>query len=201
MSRARLSAPTDLDLAPDAVLWVFGYGSLMWDPGFPYVTRRIARLAGFHRRFCVTSTRYRGTPDQPGLVCGLDHGGTCRGMLFAVAPDDRPAVVDYLWQREMINRAYRPRLVPVRHGDGAVEALTFTVDRAHPQYCRHLGFAEMAARIARSRGARGPNVEYLANTVEHLAAIGIRDRGLEALLAEVRRLQGTDAGAAASRAA
>lgn len=183
----------DVTLEPGADLWVFGYGSLMWNPGFPFVGQSRAVLYGYHRRFCIASHRYRGTPEHPGLVLGLDVGGCCHGIAFQVAPERVAAVMDYLWEREMFTRAYRPRMLRVRL-DGAagrrVTACTFVVDRQHGQYCGCLDDATMARRIAASVGERGPNVEYLANTVEHLEQLGLRDRRLSALLAEVRRLSG-----------
>lgn len=187
----------DLAIPADTDLWVFGYGSLMWNPGFPYLESRAACLNGYHRRFCVSSHRYRGTPDRPGLVLGLDRGGSCRGIAFRVAPEHVPATMDYLWEREMINRVYHPKLLPVQCADvegdkgcagrrATVTACTFVVDRRHGQYCGCLDEATMAERIAGCRGERGPNFDYLANTVAHLEKLGIHDRGLSSLLAAVR---------------
>lgn len=177
----------DIPVATDAELWVFAYGSLMWNPGFPHVERRMAVLHGYHRRFCVASHRYRGTPEKPGLVLGLDRGGSCRGMVFRVMAEHVPATLDYLWEREMINRTYRPKLLPVRLDGATVEACTFVVDREHSQYCPCLDEAEMVERIACCVGERGSNVEYLVNTAEHLEQLGIHDARLSALMREVRR--------------
>lgn len=179
----------DIPVAPDAELWVFAYGSLMWNPGFPYLEHHMAVLRGYHRRFCVASHRYRGTPEKPGLVLGLDRGGSCRGMAFRVAGEHAAATLDYLWEREMINRTYRPRLLPVHLGSGrrVAQACTFVVDREHSQYCPCLDEAEMVERIACCAGERGPNLEYLTNTVEHLEQLGIRDARLAALLQAVKR--------------
>ncbi|WP_084536377.1 gamma-glutamylcyclotransferase [Azospirillum halopraeferens] len=183
-------APTwaaDVSLPEGAELWVFGYGSLMWNPGFPFEEQRLAVLRGYHRRFCVASHRYRGTPERPGLVLGLDRGGCCRGMAFRVAAAQAPAVLDYLWDREMITRVYRPRLLPVRLAcGGTVRACTFVVDRGHHQYRGCLCPEETAATIAACRGERGANLDYLASTVERLDALGIRDARLSALLAKAR---------------
>ena len=174
-------------LPPDEDLWVFAYGSLMWDPGFPFTERRLGVLRGYHRRFCIYSIHYRGTPEAPGLVFGLDRGGACRGMLFRVARACALPVLESLWAREMITAVYKPRLLTVRADGGqTVRACAFVVDRAHPQYCRGLGLAGTAALIRRSAGARGPNIDYLANTVEHLEKLGIADHGLRQLLAAVR---------------
>ncbi len=193
-TRAPANAPwiDDIAVTPGAELWVFAYGSLMWNPGFPFLESRPALVTGYHRRFCVSSQRYRGTPERPGLVLGLDRGGSCRGIAFRVAPDHAPATLDYLWEREMINRVYRPKLLPVRlrdggapDGDRTVTACTFVVDRRHGQYCGCLDEAAMARRIAGCCGERGPNVEYLANTVAHLEELGIRDERLFRLHAAV----------------
>lgn len=183
----------DVTLVPGADLWVFGYGSLMWNPGFPFVTQARAMLYGYHRRFCIASFRYRGTPERPGLVLGLDAGGCCRGIAFQVAAERVPAVMDYLWEREMFTRAYRPRMLTLRLEGAAerrVSACAFVVDRQHGQYCGCLDDAAMAHRIAECVGERGPNMDYLANTVEHLERLGIHDRRLSKLLAAVRRLTG-----------
>jgi len=187
----------DLTVKPGTDLWVFGYGSLMWNPGFAFVERQAATLPGYHRSFCVASHRYRGTPERPGLVLGLDRGGSCRGIVFRVAAADVPATLDYLWEREMDNRVYLPRMLRVRLRDGgAVEgeepvyACCFVVDRNHPQYCRGLDEAAVVCRIAGCHGQRGPNIDYLANTVEHLKELGICDPGLSKLYDQVRGYPG-----------
>jgi len=184
---------SDIAVTPGADLWVFGYGSLMWNPGFAFVERHAATLGGYHRRFCVASHRYRGTAERPGLVLGLDRGGSCRGIVFRVAADAVPAALDYLWEREMDNRVYRPKMLRVRlrdgvsaEGAGSVEACCFIVDRAHRQYCGCMDDADVVARIAGCCGARGPNIEYLANTVAHLDELGIRDVALHRLYLAVR---------------
>lgn len=187
----------DIAVEPGADLWVFGYGSLMWNPGFPFVERHAATLPGYHRSFCVASHRYRGTPERPGLVLGLDRGGSCRGIVFRVAAADVPATLDYLWEREMDNRVYLPRMLRVRLRDGgaaeggeAVSACCFIVDRSHPQYCRGLDEASVICRIADCCGQRGPNIDYLANTVEHLKELGICDARLSKLYDRVRGVPG-----------
>lgn len=183
----------DIAVDPGSDLWVFGYGSLMWNPGFPFVERHAATLPGYHRSFCVASHRYRGTPERPGLVLGLDRGGSCRGIVFRVAAADVPVALDYLWEREMDNRVYLPKLLQVRLRGGrsaegleTVRACCFVVDRNHPQYCRGMDEAAVVCRIAGCRGQRGPNIDYLANTVRHLDELGIRDEKLSRLYDLVR---------------
>jgi cation transport protein ChaC len=175
---------------PGADLWVFGYGSLLWRPGFPHEEVRPAVLHGYHRAFCMWSYHYRGTRARPGLVLGLDSGGACRGRAFRVAPADVQDVRRYLWDREMITAMYRERIVPVRlPDDGArVLALTYTVDHGHEQYAGKLSLDEQAAIIAAAHGDNGANVEYLMQTVDHLDELGIGDGPLHAL----RSMLGSD---------
>ncbi|NIA68412.1 gamma-glutamylcyclotransferase [Pelagibius litoralis] len=179
-----------LSLPPRQDFWVFGYGSLMWHPGFPHVEVRIARLNGLHRRFCVFSHRYRGTPRLPGLVLGLDRGGSCRGLAFRVPAAEGEAVLDYLYEREMITGVYLPSWRAAKTDQGVVPAITFVVDRAHPQYAGGLPHDRIVEMILQGRGDRGPCVEYLENTVHHLQALGLRDRALERLLSEARVRRG-----------
>lgn len=176
----------DLNLPPGSDLWVFAYGSLIWDPGFPFVERHPALLRGYHRRFCILSHRYRGTVEKPGLVLGLDRGGSCWGMAYRVAAADVPATLDRLWEREMVTRVYRPRLLPVRMSGQAVRACTFIADPAHPQYSGRLCQTATAEMIALGVGERGRNLDYLANTVAHLEGLGIKDHALVKLLDDVR---------------
>lgn len=161
---------------PDGAMWVFGYGSLMWDPGFPHLESRTSLLRGYHRAFCIYSLRYRGTPECPGLVLGLDRGGSCRGIAYRVDASVRHEVLAYLWEREMFTRAYQPRRVTVTL-DGAkpepVTALTFVVDRAHRQYAGKLPTAEVTRLIAAGQGSRGHCRDYLLNTVRHLRDLGL----------------------------
>jgi len=176
--RDRLEPPEGEDF------WVFGYGSLMWHPGFPHLEVRQALLHGYHRRFCVFSHRYRGTPEQPGLVLGLDRGGSCHGMVFRVPAAERATVMDYLWEREMITGVYIARWLNCRTPSGPVQAAGFVVDPGHRQYAR-LTLEETAALIVQGVGQRGACSDYLVNTDRHLAALGIRDRHLRHLIALV----------------
>lgn len=160
--------------------WVFGYGSLMWNPGFEVEESCPAHLHGFRRALCVRSWVHRGTQEHPGLVLGLDRGGSCRGMAFRVAPQRWHAVVDYLRERELVTHVYKERTLPIRL-DGGVRkgALVYVIDRAHHQYAGALTVEEAAATVRTARGKSGPNVEYVANTLAHLQQMGIRDHWLE----------------------
>ena len=165
--------------------WVFGYGSLMWRPGFAHVETRRARLFGFRRALCVDSFIYRGTPERPGLVLGLDRGGSCVGLAFRVPEDLRGEVVAYLRDRELVTNVYLERVLPVRlDGGEIVEAIAYVVDRGNEQYAGRLDAAHAAQKVSGAVGQAGPNEEYVLNTLEHLRALGIRDHWLE----EVGRL-------------
>lgn len=169
-------------------LWVFGYGSLMWNPGFPAVEQAPARLAGWHRSLCIYSVFHRGTPEAPGLVLGLDRGGSCRGLAFRVLAADRDAVMAYLREREQVTAVYREIVRPVRIEDGSgrvVEAVTYVADRRHEQYAAGLDPAEVERLVRRSRGHSGPNPDYVLATVAHLTTLGIPDPALQRLAARL----------------
>ena len=170
-------------------LWVFGYGSLIWRPGFPYLERQSARLIGAHRALCVYSWVHRGTQDRPGLVLGLDRGGTCRGVAFRVAPQEWDGVVAYLREREQVTAVYEERVRPVRLADGtAATALTYLVDRSHPQYAGKLDEETQFRLVAEAEGQSGPNRDYVINTAAHLAEVGMPDATLDRL---AKRLNAT----------
>ncbi len=168
-------------------IWVFGYGSLMWRPGFTYRDAHPALLRGYHRAFCVYSVRYRGTPERPGLVVGLDRGGSCRGRAYRVPAADVGRVCAYLDSRELVTGVYRRRLVPVTLPGGRVEAYAYIVDRGHRQYAPKLPLGKAAEVIVAGRGAEGDNRTYLENTVAFLDEVGIRDGPLHELLHLVRQ--------------
>jgi len=163
-------------------VWIFGYGSLMWNPGFDYAERRVGLLRGYHRSFCLYSHRYRGTPERPGLVLGLDRGGCCRGVVFRIGAAHAKDVRDYLWEREMNQDSYQARAVAIETDQGAVEAMAFIVRREHPQYAGKLPTETLIKCVIQGSGGRGTCREYLANTVEHLDALGLTDGPLHALL-------------------
>ena len=165
--------------------WVFGYGSLMWRPGFAHTETCRARLHGFRRSLCVSSFVYRGTPGRPGLVLGLDHGGSCVGLAFRVPDELRDEVVAYLRDRELVTGVYLERMLPVRLENGEnVVAMAYVVDRSHEQYAGNLDEAAAAKIVSGAVGQAGPNEEYVLNTIAHIRALGIRDHWLE----EVGRL-------------
>jgi cation transport protein ChaC len=171
----------------DGDLWIFGYGSLMWKPGFAFRERTGAFLAGRHRALCVWSRVWRGTEARPGLVLGLDRGGACRGIAYRVVEAEAEATLAYLDARERVTEVYHRRTVMLRLADGArVAAETYVVDRTHPQYAGRVA-PEEAARIIRDcAGEGGTNLDYLENTLRHLDELGLADGPLHELARAVR---------------
>ncbi|MCZ8314209.1 gamma-glutamylcyclotransferase [Phreatobacter sp.] len=170
-------------------LWVFGYGSLMWRPGFDCVERWPARLIGLHRSLCVYSHHHRGTPEKPGLVLGLDRGGACRGMAFRVAAAYAEATIAYLREREQVTSVYIEawRNVTLERPDGArVRALTYLVDRGHPQYAGRLDRERQLHMVRQGHGHSGANPDYVVNTVKAIEELGFRDADLHWLAAQLR---------------
>ncbi|MBP1880949.1 gamma-glutamylcyclotransferase [Agrobacterium rubi] len=166
--------------------WVFGYGSLMWNPGFPFQERQQARLYGYRRSLCIRSNVYRGTDENPGLVLGLERGGSCHGVAFRVADADREAVLEYLRERELVSNVYKERVISVGLMDGRRQpAMTYVADPDHPQYIGGLALEEAAKIVRHASGRSGPNVDYVFNTVQHLQDMGIRDAVLEQIAANV----------------
>ena len=172
--------------------WVFGYGSLMWNPGFEFVERSQALIHGYRRSLCVRSFVHRGSRENPGLVLGLDRGGACRGMAFRVVPDKWDEVIDYLRARELVTNVYLERRLPLQLSDGRnARAVAYVVDRAHEQYAGALDALAAARVVDVSVGQSGPNDAYVFNTLSHLKEMGIRDRWLEQVVEEITRLRAT----------
>ncbi len=161
--------------------WVFGYGSLMWRPGFRYIERQIATVRGYHRALCIYSHVHRGTPEAPGLVLGLDRGGSCKGVAFRVDGERRKETIEYLRERELVTLVYTERLVHlVLDSSGIpISALAYVVDRAHAQYAGKLSREISLQMILQGVGQSGENTEYVRNTHAHLVDLGIKDRDLD----------------------
>ena len=164
--------------------YVFGYGSLIWNPGFPFLRAERGLLRGAHRSLSIYSHRHRGTPEQPGLVFGLSRGGSCLGVAFEVAADNWPAVFDYLQAREQDRGVYRETWRDVALANGRrVRALAYLVNEQHVQFAGRLSVAEQVALVRQGRGESGLNTEYVRNTARHLLSLGIHDRMLEQIVA------------------
>jgi len=185
-TEAEMAALMDDILAehdPAKDFWVFGYGSLIWNPAFHYVEKRPALLHGWHRRFCLKMYMGRGTPETPGLMLALDHGGTCNGVAFRIAPEKVREELHILWQREMFGGAYHARWVELEADGETLRAVTFVINTGHPRYLDELSLEETAAFIATGCGTLGSCREYLENTVSHLEALGLTDAGLARIVA------------------
>ncbi|MGB7035880.1 MAG: gamma-glutamylcyclotransferase [Xanthobacteraceae bacterium] len=170
-------------------LWVFGYGSLMWRPGFAYLDRVPARLIGLHRALCVYSFVHRGTPERPGLVLGLDRGGMCRGIAYRVAAAARAATIDYLRGREQVTTVYLETMRRIELEDHArtrLRALCYIVDRSHVQYAGRLSLAESVHHVRQGHGKSGPNRDYVLETVTALEALGYRETDLHLIAAQLQ---------------
>jgi cation transport protein ChaC len=182
-----LASPYPIDPMPEwvlalrrsaAPLWVFAYGSLMWSPEFRFDAALAARVHGYHRSFCLYSPEYRGTREKPGLVLGLDRGGSCRGIAYRLAQASLADEIDYLWTREMTGFVYHMTPLRIATARGPVAGYAFTVRRDSPDYAGRLPPDAVARIIATSRGDRGTGRDYLAQTVRHLEELGIADGAL-----------------------
>lgn len=162
-------------------IWMFGYGSLIWNPAFHYEERQLARLFGYHRKFCLWTYAGRGTEHRPGLTLALERGGSCKGIAFRIRRDQAEEELEIIWRREMVTGAYEPRWVTIDIGGQRKPAATFVVNRAHTRYEPDISEERLIASIAEARGEIGRCAEYLHNTVDHLAELGIYDRPLFAL--------------------
>ena len=174
----------------DAPVWVFGYGSLMWNPAFHFAEKRSGLIHGYHRSYCMWTAGGRGTPELPGLMLALDHGGSCRGMAFRIAPESVEEELEIVWSREMIGRAYRPCWVTVRTAGGPARALTFVIDRRYIRYAGKVPRDVQAAHLATAAGRMGSSMEYLENTVAHLDELGIGDGPMHDILQRARAYDG-----------
>jgi glutathione-specific gamma-glutamylcyclotransferase len=169
-------------------VWIFAYGSLIWNPLFEYVERRVGKVHGYHRRFCLWTRLGRGTPDNPGLTLGLDRGGSCRGVVYRIAEAALQSELNLIWRREMFTNAYDPQWVKVVTKEGAIDAVAFVINRDYPRYAR-VDEDRVVETIATAKGRMGECSTYLFNTVAHLAQLGIRDPVLERIRSRVRERQ------------
>ncbi|MDY8108464.1 gamma-glutamylcyclotransferase [Fulvimarina sp. 2208YS6-2-32] len=175
-------------MSENSDFWVFGYGSLIWNPGFEFVDRTIARLSGFHRSLCVRSHVHRGTPETPGLVFGLDRGGSCVGMAFKVAGARHEETMAYLRARELVTHVYLEKTVSLRFLEGGgTHAVTYVVDRGHQQYAGKISVEAAARIVMNAHGRSGPNVDYVTNALTEIHRMGLRDQWLESVAAHLRR--------------
>jgi glutathione-specific gamma-glutamylcyclotransferase len=192
LSDAEIEA--DLDAALDGHpfgqdVWLFGYGSLMWNPAIEFAESRAGIVHGWHRRFCLWLHGGRGSPDNPGLMLALERGGRCAGMLLRIAAAQAREELLLAWRRELFSGAYRSRWVTVMTEEGPVRAATFVVNRAHDRYAGRLDEALIAAHLGTAAGSLGSCLSYLTETLDALEAMGLRDRSLERLHRLVRRLE------------
>jgi cation transport protein ChaC len=198
LAAARLAMPPDTVLASDAEIeadldavlarhppgedvWLFGYGSLMWNPAIEFAERRAGVVRGWHRRFCLWLHVGRGSPDNPGLMLALDRGGSCVGMLFRIPTSDARAELLLAWRRELFTSAYLSRWVTAMTDAGPVRAVTFVANHAHPRYAGRLDEATVARHLASATGSLGSCAAYLAATLGALQSVGLRDRSMERL--------------------
>ena len=174
----------------DQDFWVFAYGSLIWQPGFDFLEALPATLHGWHRAMCILSTHYRGCPETPGLVLGLDRGGSCRGIAYRVAAADRGPTIAYLREREQVTSVYLEtsrRITLAATPPRDVTALVFLVDRSHPQYAGRLSLEHQVHLVRQGHGRSGANLDYVLSTIAEIEAQGCHDTGLHAL---AERLKG-----------
>ncbi len=180
-----------LDTRPPGDVWLFAYGSLIWNPAIDVIERRIARIDGWHRAFCLSTLAGRGTTDNPGLVLGLEEGGTCVGLGFRIAEGDLERELKVVWQREMLAACYVPRWVDVLDDNGSRfgSAIAFTIDPSSEHYAGDLATEAVIQRLATASGALGSSADYLFRTRDGLRALGIPDLDLEQLAARVEAVQ------------
>jgi cation transport protein ChaC len=193
LSEAEMEASVNEALASphrQSDVWLFAYGSLVWNPALQYEERVVGTVHGYHRSFCLWSRVNRGTPDKPGLVLGLDRGGRCTGVAYRIPEAAAEAELRLLWRREMLLGSYLPRWVHFTHGKRAFRALAFVINRDRSGYAGRLPPAEIVERLLHARGAIGAGLDYLRLTIDGLAAAGIRDPHLVQLEALARQRLG-----------
>jgi cation transport protein ChaC len=173
--------------APPGDVWVFGYGSLIWNPTIHFTEKRVGHVTGYHRRFCLWTHLGRGNPECPGLLLGLEHGGSCSGLAFRIPTDQAEHECRIIWHREMISGSYVPRWVDVRTDAGPVRAIAFIINREHVRYAGRLSDEKVADAIFSAEGSLGNCADYLINTADHLEKLGILDAPLRHLRDEVLR--------------
>jgi glutathione-specific gamma-glutamylcyclotransferase len=187
------SLQTTLAQNPSSEVWLFAYGSLIWNPVIEFVDRQVGTLHGWHRRFCLWTPLGRGTPDNPGLMLGLDRGGSCRGVMYRISPEQVQSELMLVWRREMVVGSYIPRWVKVTTrsttDNSPRYAIAFLINRAHSLYAGPIDSAVIIQHLATARGSLGSCVDYLDQTVASLAAVDIHDRGLLTLQQSVRLFQ------------
>lgn len=172
-------------------IWVFAFGSLIWNPAFHFVERRTARIHGFHRQFCLWVNAGRGSPERPGLMLSLEPGGSCTGVAYRLERRAAATELDVLWRREMFTGSYRPVWTTAQTPRGPEPVLAFSANRKHERYAPRLGDDAVAHHLATGAGSLGRCCDYLFDTVAHLRQLGIRDRRLEALETKVRERHDT----------
>ena len=170
---------------PKADIWIFAYGSLIWNPVFHFVERRVGTIYGWHRRFCLWTPLGRGAPDNPGLVLGLDRGGGCRGVAYRIAAANVQSELSLIWRREMVVGSYVPRWVKLVEGKRRLPAIAFTINPLHPLYAGRISPETTVKSLATAHGQLGSAADYLLQTVDGLSAVGIQDRPLMALWNQV----------------
>jgi glutathione-specific gamma-glutamylcyclotransferase len=183
--RAEIEAMLERAPEPGRV-WVFAFGSLIWNPAFHHVEQRVARVHGWHRQFCLWVRAGRGSPERPGLMLSLESGGSCRGVVYRLGPGTERTELDVLWRREMFTKSYRPVWVLAHTPEGPAPAIAFAANRDHDRYAPGLDADTVACHLAEAAGPLGRGCDYLFDTVAHLRQLGLRDRALEALEARVR---------------
>jgi glutathione-specific gamma-glutamylcyclotransferase len=176
----------------DSDIWVFAYGSLIWNPVFHFIDRQVGTIHGWHRQFCLWTPLGRGTPDNPGLVLGLERGGSCRGVAYRIAAAQARSELLLVWRREMVVGSYLPRWVKVTNGKETVEAIAFTINREHQAYTGKVPLSVITHQIATAEGSLGSCTDYLLQTIDGLASEGIHDRYLITLRDRVLEMKQTN---------